>query len=350
MSTTPRTSASRPSRSVLAVLAPFAVWFFVAGQSGGSASASVPVAAAVLDEPTPDGTASGNALTTGGTATPFALRLPAGAACSGDATAGYRIQSFIVPASVDPTGLTFNSSGPVPLGNGANLRRPLYAATGSASFVNKSPSADAGLIVGLVPFSFAVFGAQAATVVPPGQYRLGIACTSDSGATMDRIWEAQIEVVADANDPGGFTWSPAAVEPTTTTSTTSSTTTSTTPASSTTSTTSTTTEPDTSSSTTTTDDGEATTTTLDPCFVVDATTGSTVDSCGTTTTLGGFGPIVTTTTTPIPFPNVLLNPPGGIAQVGSPWVGPGLFWGLLILAFGRVVVLLARRVPVVPSD
>lgn len=347
-SPTSRNAASRPTRSVLAVLAPIAVWLCVTTQSGGSASASVPVVGAVLDEPTTDGTASGNALDAGGTATPFAIRLPAAAACSGDATAGYRIQSFIVPASVDPTTLTFNATGPVPIGNGADLRRPLYAATGSAGFVNKSPSADSGLIVGLVPFSFAVFGAQAVTVVPPGQYRLGVACTTDSGATMDRLWEAQIDVVADANDPGGFTWSPSAVEPTTTTSTTSSTTTSTTPGSSTTSTT---TEPDiASSTTTTTDGGEATTTTVDPCFVVDATTGSTVDPCGTTTTLGGFGPIVTTTTAPVVFPNVLLNPPGGIAQVGSPWVGPGLFWAFLILAFGRIVVLLARRVPVVSSD
>jgi hypothetical protein len=52
--------------------------------------------------------ASGTALTSGGSTTQFTLGLPAGAACTGDtATGGYHIYSYLVPLGTALSSVTF---------------------------------------------------------------------------------------------------------------------------------------------------------------------------------------------------------------------------------------------------
>jgi hypothetical protein len=197
------------------------------------AEALAPAGAVRVEVPVGPGVPAGQPITSGGSATPFALLPPAGASCPGDsATDGYRFHSYIVPASVDPSTLTWDVSGPVPAGTGAALRQPLFADApgGGAPFVNKTTAAQSGLLVGFptTGFSFTVFGTDGATIVPPGNYNIGFACTKTPGALPDRFWNLEIVVTASASDtPGGFTWAPVAGATTTTTTTTTATTTTT---------------------------------------------------------------------------------------------------------------------------
>ena len=53
----------------------------------------------------------------GGSRTAFALRLPNGASCPGDsADDGYRVNSFVVPATVRVEDIAFDGQGPTPSG------------------------------------------------------------------------------------------------------------------------------------------------------------------------------------------------------------------------------------------
>jgi hypothetical protein len=126
-------------------------------------------------------TAGGGAdLSSGTSDTTFTLRLPAGASCGGDsANDGYRVQSYMVPASVDPSTLTFDASGPVPNTLGAGFRQPLYDTTGSpyvdAQTANAAAPPGPGPIINIPDFNYgAVF---VPGNIPAGAYNLGIACT-----------------------------------------------------------------------------------------------------------------------------------------------------------------------------
>lgn len=130
--------------------------------------------------------------TTGNSATSFAVTLPTGAACPGDSpNAGYRVQSYMVPASVDPGTLTFNSAGPVPAGTGAAFRQPLFAA--GNPYVNaQTAAADTpggpGTIINIpTTFNYSVFGPAD---IPAGAYNIGIACTLGGPSTtqMSSYW------------------------------------------------------------------------------------------------------------------------------------------------------------------
>ena len=218
-------------------------------------------------------------LNSGGSATPFVVRLPTGSVCSGDTASGnYRTQSFLIASSVDPGSLTYNVSGPVPLGEGAALRQPLFSAGDETPFVNQSTAAATGLVLGLPieGFSFAVFGASGATTIPPGRYTLGIACTFASGSQVDKYWSVQIDVTASASDaPGGFAWTvvSAAPPPSTTTTTVAGTTSTTTVASGATTTT-------VAGATTTTVAGGTTTTTVAAGAALAATLNPLVPTAG----------------------------------------------------------------------
>jgi len=146
----------------------------------------------------PDGTA----LAEGGSATPFVLRLPDGAACPGDSVdEDYRIQSFIVPDGVDPGGLTYESTKPAGEGRWA-----LYAVN-SNPFVQGLTAMAAqpggpGLIEDLPVFDFVVF--------PPGTLaegpnRIGIACTQFNETV--RYWDTEL-VLTDApqDESAELTW------------------------------------------------------------------------------------------------------------------------------------------------
>ncbi|MBA2610157.1 MAG: hypothetical protein H0U92_14565 [Actinobacteria bacterium] len=142
---------------------------------------------------------AGNSATPGGD---FTLRLPAGASCEGDGpNDGYRWSTYMVPSSVDPATLTFDSSGPVPLGTGASFRQPLYKPT-SDPIVEQSPAAASpppgpGPIINIPDATFAFFSPGQ---VPAGVYNLGIACTLGpaSATQMKSFWNVQMTISTDA--------------------------------------------------------------------------------------------------------------------------------------------------------
>jgi hypothetical protein len=195
----------------------------VANLRAGRHASAAGVDAGALQVLVPPGTAAqGQPLAAGGSATPFALTPPAGAACTGDsATGGYRVQSYIVPAGVDPGTLTFDSSGPAPQGTGADLRLPLFSSIGASPYVDQTTAVATttggpGLVTGLPSFSFDAFGADGPTFVPPGIYNVGLACTLGvpSSTQQDRYWNVQMTFAVDPNDaPSGITWTVVATEP-----------------------------------------------------------------------------------------------------------------------------------------
>jgi hypothetical protein len=162
--------------------------------------------------------ASGAPITTGNATTSFNLVPPSTAACSGDtATGQYRVNSYIVPASVDPSTLTWNSAGPVPVGQGATLRQPLFSATNSP-LVNAATALNTGAISAALgsPFSVSTFqDAGGPTFLPDGNYNVGLACTL-AGAE-DKFWNVVLNFTANA---GTLQFTVPVAGPSTTTSTT----------------------------------------------------------------------------------------------------------------------------------
>lgn len=280
-----------------------------------------PAVSAATAEPSPT-----MAPLTGGSETPFNLTLPSPGACTGDtATGQYLVQGYIVPDSVDPATLTYNDNGPVPLGTGASFRQPLYQSD-SQSYTNKPTGIAAPGGPGVISPPEFFFGVFTSSALPAGTYNIGIACTKGTpGPTqLDRFWNVKVTFTADAGDtPGGFTWAVAADQGTTTTTSTS------------TSTTSTTVD---GSTTTTTADGSTTTTATDGSTTTTIEGGSTTTSVaaggltGSSTTYGGgspSSPSVASTVGKLPYTG------------GSPWTF--VVWGLLLLVFGRMAVLLGRE-------
>lgn len=266
----------------------------------------------------PPGTAAeGLPLNSGGSASEFVLRLPAGSACSGDsANDGYQVQSYMVPSTVDPSSLTFDSQGPTPNGTGAALRLPLYDTQGSG-YIDQLTDITTGFISGLPKFWFGIFGADGPTVVPAGTYNVGIACTKGlaSATQLDKYWNAQFTIAHSASDePAGLTWT--VVNNGTGSSTTSSSTTS--------SSTSSTVTSSSSSSTSSTSTSTSTSTTL-------------------AATVAGTTVAPTTTIS------------AAVAGGNLPRTGPSstvwmTVWGVLLLVFGRMAVLAGREIKVIPAD
>lgn len=154
-----------------------------------------------------DGSGPSGPIAGGAATTPFSLALPDGAACTGDSIEGeYRVQSFMVPQSVDPTTLTFEGMGPSQKGVGAAFRQPLYAVNTTAYANAATNLADKpggpGTIINIPNFSLGVFKAGD---VPAGRYALGVACTKGpaSATQIDRLWATTLDVAVDG---GAVTW------------------------------------------------------------------------------------------------------------------------------------------------
>ncbi len=163
---------------------------------------------------TPDDSRDPNArtpLTSGAAGTPFTLKLPSGAGCAGDsASAGYRVQSYMVSDSTDPGTLQFASNGPTPSATGANFAQGLFDATSTASYSNaQTAKADTpggpGLILIVPSFNFAVFSPGD---ILPGTYNIGLACTLGpvSSTQLKNYWNTQVRFDA---DPAGIKWTTA---------------------------------------------------------------------------------------------------------------------------------------------
>lgn len=250
---------------------------------------------------------------TGGGSGPFLITLPAGAACQGSGASGYRWETFFVSASVDVGALTY-TSGPVAV-SGAFVSA-LFDTFGdqiSTKFPSTSPL---GLISGIPLLSL-----QTQTVLPLGSYKIGIACTFNN-ATED-YWSSVIDVTANTSDaPLGIAWTAAAGSTTSTTTTT-------TAGSTTTAGATTTTRP----ATTTTTSGATTTTTPGSTTTAAAAsvTSSTVrfTSSAASQSTGGS------------------SSAGAIPVAGSSPV-PLVVWAILFLVFGRMTILVARPLKVLP--
>ncbi len=205
-----RQAAARLSATaavVSAFMLLLSTWSVLVAPAAKVAADPVPGTAAVVDpENVP--------LASGSSTTPFKLQLPGGSACSGDsANSGYRVQSYVVPVGTDPAGLTFNSSsGPQPNGTDPFIQ-PVFFATGSPYLdqltdLQTEPGGPGGVAVPLDPFDFKVF-LDEGIAIPSGTYNIGIACsnpTPPAPATVDRYWNAVIEITADGAVPNGISW------------------------------------------------------------------------------------------------------------------------------------------------
>jgi hypothetical protein len=199
--------------------------------SGAAACAIAAGTLAALLAPSPASAAGANAgaadivnpaggapLSSGGSATNFRLKLPTGAACTGDSpNAGYRIQSYLVPQSVDPGTLQFDSVGPVPV---AGQYRSALIGSDANPYVDQQtaaavPAGGPGPIIQPLPsFNYAEFAPPFGTYIPAGVYNIGIACTLGAPSTtqQDRYWNTVITVTSNpADSPGQITWAFGAV-------------------------------------------------------------------------------------------------------------------------------------------
>jgi hypothetical protein len=255
---------------------------------------------------------------TSGGSDPFIVGLPAGAACQGSGSEGYRWETFLVSGSVDPGALTW-ALGPNPVSG--SVVTSMFSADGDA--VNsKFPAGNpTGLISNIPQLSFP----NTVASLPPGTYEIGIACTFEEET--EEYWSTELAVTADPTDsPLGIAWTAQASAATTTTTAATTTTT--------------------AAATTTTRPGATTTT------VAGATT--TTVAGATTTTVAGA---TTTTVAGATTTAFVASGAGGFSGGGSggalPRTGtasswPVVVWGALLLAFGRMSVLMARPVRVLP--
>ncbi len=139
-------------------------------------------------------------LTSGGSRTPFGVVLPPGAACPGDtAHDGYLVYSYLVPADVSPTDVSFK--------RGIPSRWYGYISAGSY-FGAVNTAESTGQVVGM-PYDFVWTRLTPAELFPTGARRAtwngGIAC-ADTHGVVTNYWNSRIVFTADASDPGGFTW------------------------------------------------------------------------------------------------------------------------------------------------
>ena len=165
----------------------------------GTAQAALPASAA----PTAGQTIS---VTSGVQSTPFSFSYTGDNACAGDsATNGYRVQSFMVPDSVDVSQLLYNAGGPIAPA-GVTFTRPLFAQVGNAAQVARNTAPTTGIITAgnlVQPLSFAALVAGS-IAVPDGAYKIGLACTL--GGITEEYWQTRITVSGSTTGPVAFNW------------------------------------------------------------------------------------------------------------------------------------------------
>lgn len=279
-------------------------WSLYAAISAPSASAATLDATATLTNPI-----NNQALTSGGSTTPFTVVLtPAPADCSGDtATDGYEVFSYLLPEATVITSDSFSGGSPT---------EGLGFVDGNGYYGSATTAPTTGQIIN-IPSDFEwadllTLGETAAELDNGSSavWNAGIACANSSGAMTD-YWNTQVTFTAAANDPHGFTWTAGAgTGGGTTTTTTTTTTAPTTPNATTTSPT----------TTTITSSGGATTTTA---------AGSTASS-GSSDSSGSDGSASPTSS-------------GSLAFTGA-FITRSLAIGLLCVGFGLILLGLSVKV------
>jgi hypothetical protein len=289
--------------------------------------ATEPAGELVLSTQVVGGQGAATPVTQGGSALPIVLTLPSNAGCTGDSSSGqYRVQTFMVPGTVDPGTVKFDSNGPVKPAGATGLWYSLYS-SGGDPVVNRltdvaTSQNGPGLISGLPVINFSVFAPGDITA---GSYHVGVACTRGSQSDadqLDRYWAVEMTFVDDSGDqPAGVVWtsSPFQQQVTTTTTVVGDTTTTTV-----------------DSSTTTTAPTASTSTTVDGSGASTGSGGSTGSTTGGgVTTTGGS---VTSSASGTGSGSLPVTGLSAVELVG---------WGLLLLVAGRVAWLFGRRTRVV---
>jgi hypothetical protein len=137
-------------------------------------------------------------LNSGGSATPFAIALPQGAACPGDsAHHQYYVDSYVVPATSDPGSVYFP-------GAMATVGTQLVTLSGEPYTRQTTAEYSADVIAPPV-FSWTQYANDPQTL-PPGTYNVGLVCVNRDGHPTT-YWNTRVTFRASGADPGGFTWS-----------------------------------------------------------------------------------------------------------------------------------------------
>ena len=353
MSTYPHRAAARFVMRILllgsAAMLLLSVWTFVSPGNPALGLGSSQGTATIKD-------AGGSVvLTSGDSATTFTLRLPSNAACPGDSTNdGYRWQTYMVPSSVNPNSLTFNSAGPI---TASGFHKPLFTTAGDPVVnevtADKVAPATTGQIVNIPDMNFSVY---AAGDIPADTYNIGIGCTlgAASSTQLSSFWNTAIVVTSSASDtgPAHIAWhldtttTSSSTSSSTSTSSTSSTSTSSTSTSSTstsTSSTSTTSTSTTSTSSTSTTSTSTTSTTADPAEDTVSTVGPSALGLSSTTTSDPGAVLASTESAGSGGGS------GSLAFTGSRTTSL-LAWAFVFIVLGRINLLLARRPVVLESS
>jgi hypothetical protein len=181
-------------RSLVALIAVAISAFLVLGAGPARAAGERAGDVVVVDE-------NGAVATEGGSATPFGLRLPSGAACPGDsADESYRVEVFLVPEGTDLGTVVYGELAPEVEGGSSLWDTNTNVFDGELT--SDAPPGEPGLIVNLPNFSFAVLypGELAA-----GDYRIGVACSLFNNT--ERYWDTSFSITEDASDqPAQFVW------------------------------------------------------------------------------------------------------------------------------------------------
>jgi len=127
-----------------------------------------------------------------GSSTVWGVQLPAGASCPGDtASGGYHVNSFIVPASVDPAALTYQAGLPV---SGSTTYYNLDDTTASPYQLENTapavPPAVTGQVQPLPQFEF-FKDFRSPVNLASGNYLIGFACADTNGNTQ-ALWDAPV--------------------------------------------------------------------------------------------------------------------------------------------------------------
>ncbi|MEI7546941.1 MAG: hypothetical protein WCK21_02625 [Actinomycetota bacterium] len=238
----------------------------------------------------------------------FVITLPGGAHCSGNNSSGYVVRSYFIGSAVTLSSVDFGVTGlPLPAsgaGSGTSFVSALPKSTGATFQVNPNSSSPF-LVTGLPQLS--LYRMVGLATIPAGTYHMGIACVNPQNQVDGtNFWDVAITI--SSQSATSLTWGQG-----TTTSTTSTTSTTTT--------------------TTTTPGGGGS---------------STTSTTSTTTTSVVIGGSTTTTTHPMTTTTIVGSGSGTLVQTGSsPWRLVVLT--LLVLMIGRMVLLTARPVRVLPQ-
>ena len=179
------------ARIVRAFLSGMAVSGIMVGLSTNASGAAKGGAAEIVQT---DGTTP---QVTGGSATPFEIKLPAAAACQGDTMHDfYLLYGYVVPVAMTPASVTYHGELP--------RQGTALVSTEGQPYAAQDTVVNTGEIPALPSFSWAAY-VHHLNVLSAKAYNFGIACSNRAGMTT-AYWNATIAFAPSNSDKGGFTW------------------------------------------------------------------------------------------------------------------------------------------------